>query len=335
MVKLFSALMAAAFVVGVFCQAANGYERPQRKPAIVLAAFGTTEVAALESILNIKTRIEKAFPGYDVHVAFTSNIIRNIWRKRADDAEFKKENPDIPQEIYDAGSVLTTLANIQENGARLVLVQSLHVTDGEEYEDLANLVKTLRNYQTKKRVLHPFPWIGVGDPALGVGDGVQKYLDRAADALEPLAKEAQLKNMALVLMGHGNEHLNQSVFARFQETLRKRFGDYVYIGTVEAEPLGEDVVKMLKDDSKAPRAVLLAPLMVVAGDHARNDMAGDEDDSWASLFRADGFSVAAHLVGLGSNNSWADIYVEHLRDLEKTVQAMKEKEEAEEEKDHE
>lgn len=333
--RTFLLLIAMVIAMTTTQRFAGAYERPVKKPAIVLAAFGTTDEEAIQSILHIKERVEKAFPGYDVHLAFTSNIIRHIWHKRADDAEYRKENPEIPAEIYDIKNALTTLANIQEGGARLVLVQSLHVTDGEEYADLANLVKALSGYETMKPVLHPFPWIGVGDPALGVGDGVEKYLERAATALKPLVDEAKTTSSALVLMGHGNEHLNQEVFAKLEKLLRAKYGRHIYIGTVEAPPFPVDIVKELCETGDAPKSLLLAPLMVVAGDHAKNDMAGDEDDSWASIFKENGYTVNTHLTGLGSNDSWADIYVEHLKALEPKVLEQKARDDAKAEAENE
>ncbi|MCD7897538.1 MAG: sirohydrochlorin cobaltochelatase [Planctomycetaceae bacterium] len=309
----------AAFLAGVL--QVNGSDGDGPKPAIVLAAFGTTEVGAVDSILNIKRRVQAAFPGYDVHLAFTSNIIRGIWRERANDADFQRANPGIPAEIYCVRSAMATLGLLQDTGRRPILVQSLHVTDGEEYTDLENLVNTLANYDTMKPRLKPFPRIGIGQPALGLEDGGEANLNRAAAALEPLWREAQARGAALVLMAHGNEHLNQNVFAKLESVLRHKFGNTVYIGTVEAEPLGEDVVRAVRATPNAPKKVLLAPLMVVAGDHAVNDMAGEDDDSWLNLFQAAGFDVETHLVGLGSNDSWADIYVEHLKELEQQVMA--------------
>ena len=311
-------LIAAVSMQAAF---ASGDEKMpgSEKPAIVLAAFGTTEPAAVDSILNIKRRVEAAFPEYDVYLAFTSNIVRKIWHERAGDDEFKKENPGIPEELYSITNVFSALAAAQEEGFRPVLVQSLHVTDGEEYGDLKNLVDLLGSYETAKARRKPFPAIGVGEPALGVGDGQDKYLVRAAAALQPLADKAKADGAALVLMAHGNEHLNQSVFGKFEKILRDKYGSQVYIGTVEAEPLAEDVVEAVKASADAPKKVLLAPMMIVAGDHTLNDMASDEDDSWATLFREAGYEVECHLEGLGSNASWADIYVEHLKALEKKV----------------
>jgi sirohydrochlorin cobaltochelatase len=312
------------------CAAAPAYERPERKPAIVLAAFGTTDEEAVHSILNIKDRVETAFPEYDVSLAFTSNLIRSIWHERAGDGEYRKDNPEIPEEVYAVGSVLTALALAQEDGGRLVLVQSLHVTDGEEFTNLQNLVKMLFEYPISKRVRHPFPWIGVGEPALGIGDGQPKYLERAAAAIAPLARGARDSGAALVLMGHGNEHLEQNVFAKFEQVLRKRYGPHVYIGSVEAPPFAEEIVEAMAKAGDVPKKILLAPFMVVAGDHARNDMAGGEGDSWASVFRENGYEVETFLRGLGSNDNWADIYVEHLKALEPRVKAMRDAEPGEE-----
>jgi sirohydrochlorin cobaltochelatase len=316
-------LLCVVLIHLIFPNKAKAYERPDRKPAIVLAAFGTTEIKALQSIYNIKNKVIQAFDGYDVFLAFTSNMVCSIWRDRASDEKFKKENPSVPAEIYDIKNALSTLASIQENGARLVLVQSLHVTDGEEYQDLENLVSTLSKYETFKPVLKPFPWIGVGEPALGLADGQKKYLDRAVTALAPLAQQAKSSGAALVLMGHGNEHLPQKVFSRLQQALRQAYGDQIYIGTVEASPGAEEILEELENSADNPGKALLAPLMVVAGDHAVNDMAGEEKDSWKSIFKAGGIEVEIFLKGLGSNDSWADIYVEHLKALAPKVEALK------------
>ncbi|MDR1657692.1 MAG: sirohydrochlorin cobaltochelatase [Deltaproteobacteria bacterium] len=321
LIGLLIMLLGAPVALVSLTDQALAFERTPQKPAIVLAAFGTTEVGALGSILNIRDRVAAAFPNHDIHLAFTSNIIRNIWHERDSDAAFKKSNPKIPQEIYSIKNALTVLASIQEEGARLVLVQSLHVADGEEYRDLESLVNALAKYDTVKPVLKPFPWIGIGEPALGLKDGQSQYLDRAVAALAPLAEKAKTAGAALVLMGHGNEHLTQKVYSRLEAALRKAYGPQIYIGTVESPPHAPEILAALKASADAPGKVFLAPLMVVAGDHAINDMAGEEDDSWASIFKAGGLTVETYLEGLGSNNSWADIYIEHLKVLAPMVEA--------------
>jgi len=310
----FSVLAALTLILSGGSLLAQSVREPQ-KPAIVLAAFGTTEVGALKSILNVKARIAAAFPGYDVHLAFTSNIIRGIWHKRAGDRNFRQKNPAVPQEIYQVANPLTTLANIQEGGPRLILVQSLHITQGEEFGDLKNIVGQLAGIKTMKASLNPFPWLGLGEPALG--DGGADYLAAAAQALAPLAEEAKKKGAVLVLMGHGNENLEVAAYKKFEQAMQKIYGPEVALGLVEGQPGFEDALKEVERTGQ--KTVLLAPLMLVAGDHAKNDMAGSEDDSWASQFKAKGYTVLTHMEGLGSNNAWADIYVEHLKDVEKKM----------------
>ncbi|MDR3204031.1 MAG: sirohydrochlorin cobaltochelatase [Deltaproteobacteria bacterium] len=320
-------LVSLIFLAAIFFSSspASAYERPDTQPAIVLAAFGTTEVGALKSILNIRDKVKSAFPTYEVRLAFTSNIIRSIWHKRAKDDEFKKQNPNVPADIYEVKNALSVLADLQEDGARLILVQSLHITDGEEYKDLDNLVKALASYQTVKPILKPFPWIGVGEPGLGLNDGDPKEIEKAVKALSQLAHKAKSSQAALVLMGHGNEHLTQQVFSRLEQALQKAYGPDIYVGTVEAAPGAPEILEKIKKSAKAPKKALLAPLMIVAGDHALNDMAGDEPDSWASTLKNGGLEVETFLEGLGSNDSWVEIYVEHLKALAPKVEAQKAK----------
>ncbi|MCC8189327.1 MAG: sirohydrochlorin cobaltochelatase, partial [Planctomycetes bacterium] len=158
----------------------------------------------------------------------------------------------------------------------------------------------------------PFPRLPLGEPARVTGDGREPSLRRAAAALAPLVARARAAEAALVLVGHGNARLSQRVFSRLEAVLRREYGAGIHIGTVESPPLAADVVEALRQAARPPRRVLLAPLMLVAGDHARHDIAGDSDDSWAAVLTRAGFAVTVHREGLGSLPSWADLYVEHL-----------------------
>lgn len=287
------------------------HEKAPLKPAIVLAAFGTSEVDALESILNVEKRVRAAFPDYDVHLAFTSNIIRSIWHHRAKETKFQSEN-QIPAEIYAITNPLTALALIQEAGPRPILVQSLHVTNGSEFNHLKSIVTQLGGIDALQESKKPFPFLALGESVLG--DGGQAELDRAAKALEPLVSLAKADGSALVLMGHGNEHLDVQSYRDFAVAMNKMYGHPVFLGLVEGSPGFDDVVADLKK-AKATK-VLLAPFMLVAGDHAKNDMAGDEEDSWVNLLKAEGIEVKTHVRGLGAIDAWADIYVERLKTLE-------------------
>lgn len=261
---------------------------------IVLAAFGTSEPSAVSSLLSVRQRVADAFPGDAVSLAFTSPTVRNIWHGRAGDAGFKSAHPDIPPELY---SVPDVSAALRATGSAAVVLQSLHITDGAEFTNLTAFTR---------------PGVRIGAPALGIGDGEENCLRRAAVALAPLAARAAATNAALVLMAHGNKNLRQSVFQKLEQVLRARFHQSIRIGAVESPPPAPDIVGSVKTSS---RTVLLAPLMLTAGEHALRDMAGDCADSWLGRFRAAGFAVECHPEGLGSNPSWADIYVEHIKEL--------------------
>jgi len=304
-------LLAALALVFLVAAPAQAYDREPQKTAIVLAAFGTTDVEALEAILNVEKKVKAAFPDHDVHLAFTSNIIRGIWHDRADDAAFKAENK-VPEELYVIGNPLTVLAQIQEAGSRDILVQSLHITNGSEFGDLKNIVTQLAGIDALQESKKPFPYLVLGDSALSSGSAAE--LDRAAKALAGLVEEAKRDGSALVLMGHGNEHLDVKSYRDFAAAMNKMYGHPIFLGLVEGDPGFDQVMGDLKKANV--KKVFMAPFMLVAGDHAKNDMAGEEDDSWAKQFQAAGITVRTSLKGLGTIDQWADIYVERLKALD-------------------
>jgi sirohydrochlorin cobaltochelatase len=283
------------------------------KPALLLAAFGTGRPEAISDLMNIRRRAAASFPGHEIVLAFTSNRLRRLWNKRSGDRDFRRTHPDLPEKIYRIPGVLAALAAIQAEGARPILVQSLHIADGEEYRDLANLVNALGNHRTCDPARNPFPWLGMGPPALGRGDGSPSSLARAALALEPLGRRARDSGAVLVLGAHGNARLAGGVYGGLAALMRQTLDWPVHIGTIEAPPRIGDLVRAIKKSAPAGK-ILLAPLLVTAGEHAVNDLAGG-DASWAAAFRSGGFKVETHLSGLGANDSWADIYVESLRTL--------------------
>lgn len=309
--KIWLSLFMALTMILMVPSLVQAYEREAKKPAVVLAAFGTTEVDALDAILNVEKKVKAAFPDYDVHLAFTSNIIRDVWHKRADDAAFKKANPGL-ERLYEISNPLTVMALIQEDGSRPILVQSLHITNGSEFEDQKNIVNQLAGIKALQESKKPFPYLMLGDSALG--DGSQVNLDRAARALSSLVDLAKADNSALVLMGHGNEHLDVKSYRDFAVAMNKMYNYPIFIGLVEGSPDYESVLAELK--KAEVKSVFLAPFMLVAGDHAKNDMASDEEDSWATQLKAAGFTVKTHVKGLGQIDGWADIYVERLKALD-------------------
>ncbi|MDH4205296.1 MAG: sirohydrochlorin cobaltochelatase [Desulfobacteraceae bacterium] len=287
------------------------------KKAIVLASFGTSYPSALVAITNIQKQVQDAFPGMKVKQAFTSNIIRKIWHKRQNDEKFLKENKDIPREILYVKTPLATIADLQDEGYTTIIVQPTHVFEGEEYLDLKSFVDSLDSITTIKDRHKPFRKIVLGRPMFGKKGEKYPYhedLEAAAKAVKADVDLARKNNAALVYMGHGNEYLSTGAYIEFQETLRKMHPETpVYIGVVEGFPSVDYVVSgLVKDGIKK---VVLKALMIVAGDHANNDMAGDEDDSWKAVIKAKGIKVITAIQGLGENPEVAKIFIQHIKDV--------------------
>lgn len=287
-------------------------------PAVVIAAFGTTVPEALSGILNVRDRIAKQYPNTEIRIAFTSNMIRGIWHQRRHDPEYIKANPAIPQDILGVQGPLATIANLQDEGFTTILVQPTHVALGEEYLDLLACVQGLNSIHTVKEKNQPFKKLVIGRPALGAMGDIHPYPQDIELVVKSLAvdrDQAAKTGSALVYMGHGNDFFpSGGSYLQFADTMN-RFNPQVKtsIGTVEGFPGLEHVVAQLKRDKV--RKVLLKPFLTVAGDHARNDMAGPEAESWKSILTKEGFEVTPVLQGLGEIDSFADVFVHHLAEL--------------------
>jgi sirohydrochlorin cobaltochelatase len=254
-----------------------------------------------------------------VKMAFTSYIIRNIWHERQNDKKFLEENKNIPVEILYVKCPLATIADLQDEGYSTIIVQPTHIFEGEEYLDLKSCVDGLDSITAVRPKHKPFKKIVIGRPLLGEKGDKYPYhedLKTAAKVLKGDVDLAQKNKAALVYMGHGNEVLTTGAYTEFQETLRKIYPDiHVYIGVVEGFPSLDFVVSGLVKDKI--EKVLLKPLMIVAGDHAVNDMAGDEDDSWKTAIKAKGIKVVTEVQGLGENPEVSKIFIQHIKDVAK------------------
>ena len=303
----------------LFSQTVFAMEPLPDKKAIVLAGFGTTYPSALESITNIQKKVQEAFPKTTVRIAFTSNIIRNIWHQRQHDPQFLDEHKEIPEQILYVKGPLATVADLQDQGNRTIIVQPLHAYAGEEYADLCSYIDGLNAIATIKKKYMPFVKLVIGRPVLGKPGPDHDYhndMEAAAKALAADVALAGQKKSALVYMGHGNKFFSTGIYAEFQQVMQKTYpATPIFIGTVEGFPSLDDVVSQVTHWKI--KKIMLKPLMIVAGDHANNDMAGDEDDSWKSAFKRAGIRVECDVRGLGENPEWAQIYVEHIKDAAK------------------
>jgi len=297
---------------------ASDYVPAKGKTAIIIASFGTTVPTAVQSITNIVDRVKKAYPATEVRVTFTSNIIRSVWRKRQAEPQ-KWLDQGIPEEILYVKNIISTFGDLRDGGYRNVIVQPTHMFFMEQSQDLKSYVKAIDSIETVKAKWKPFDNIVIGRPALGMPGDVYSYHEDTEAAVKTLAGDVEMaakENGMLIYMGHGNEHWSTGIYAETEKKMRQMYPDVpIYIGVVEGAPSIDDLLVRLKH-AKTEK-IILRPFMIVAGDHATNDMAGEEDDSWKSILVKNGFKVQAVLEGLGSNDQFADLFVAHIADAAK------------------
>ncbi len=310
-------LVIALTIVATTSINAGEIKQKKYKNAVVLAMFGTTVEPALHGLLNIRDQIRQAYPETEIKIAFTSNIIRRIWQKRAGDVDYTKTHPEIPNDILHAQGPLATIANLQDCGYDNIVVQPTHISLGEEYLDLSSYVKALASIETIKARFKPFHALTIGRPAFGTFGKEHPYTEDIVAVVKSLAEDveiAQKNNAALMYMGHGNDYFpSGGAYLQFEKEMRKTYSDVkTYIGTVEGFPSFDEVLTALKKDGI--KKVVIKPFMTVAGDHARNDMAGAEPDSWKSMLEKEGIEVIPVLKGLGEQDEFARVFVSHLAD---------------------
>ncbi len=277
---------------------------------ILAVSFGTSfNDSRVADIKGIEDALQEANPDWSVRRAFTAQIIINHVQAR--DGE-KIDNVD------------QALERAIDNGVKNLVVQPTHLMHGAEYDEL---VEAVENYKDK------FETVKIAEPLLGeVGadaDVVNSDKETVAKALTAEAvKDAGYDSLdaakedgtAFVFMGHGTSHTAKVSYSQMQTQMKDLGYDNVFIGTVEGEPEETSCESVIDAVEKAGyKKVVLRPLMVVAGDHANNDMAGDDDDSWLSMFKASGKfdSVDTQITGLGEIKDIQQIYVDH------TAEAMK------------
>ncbi len=279
---------------------------------ILVVSFGTSfNNSRAEDIKGIEDAIQEEYPDWSVRRAFTSQIIINHIQAR--DGE-KIDNVD------------QALERAVANGVKNLVVQPTHLMHGAEYDEL---VETLDSYKDS------FESVAVAEPLLGeVGDSetdVNADKEATAEAIVAAAVaesgtksvEAAAENgVAFVFMGHGTSHTAKISYSQMQTEMEELGYDNVFIGTVEGEPEDtacEAVIEKVKEAGY--NLVVLRPLMVVAGDHANNDMAGDDEDSWKSQFEASGYfeKVTCQIAGLGEIDAIQQIYVAHTADAIKSL----------------
>lgn len=287
----------------------------EAKTAIVIASFGTTVPRAVGAINNINERVRQAFPETEVRLTFTSNIIRSIWAKRRPEAQ-KWLDQGIPEEILYVKNIISVIGDLREEGYRNIIIQPTHMFYMEQSHDLQQYVNALGSIRTMKERWRPFEQIVMGRPALGMPGERYPYPADIEEVVATLAADvaqARQSGAMLLYMGHGNAHWSSGVYAETAATIRRLYPEVAaFVGVVEGYPSLAEILPQLHADGR--KKVLLKPFMIVAGDHAVNDMVGEGEDSWRSLLRAEGFAVEAVISGLGDNDQFAEIFVRRIAD---------------------
>lgn len=287
----------------------------EAKSAIVLAHFGTTVPNGLRAITTINNAVRKAYPETEVRITFTSNMIRSVWKKRQA-APQQWLDQGISEEIISVKNIIATIGDLLEDGYTDIVVQPSHMFFMEQSHDLQQYVNGLAGINTMKKRWKPFNNLVMGRPALGgPGDRFPYHddIDAVVKTLEKDAMDARDKGALLVYMGHGNEYWSTGIYGETEKKMREAYPEVeTFIGVVEGAPSLDDLLPRLV--ASKSRKIILRPFMIVAGDHATNDMAGEDEDSWKSILESSGFDVEAVLSGLGENKEFANIFVDHIAD---------------------
>ena len=255
------------------------------KPVILVVSFGTSYNDSREKTIGaIERSLAAAYPGYEIRRAFTSQIIIDKLKERD---SLKIDN------------VKEAMERLVRDGVKELVVQPTHIMNGFEYDDT---IAEIKPYEAR------FSSVKYGLPLL-ISD--TDYRD-VITALAEGTKQYNDDNTAVIFMGHGTEHTANGVYAKLNAGLKASGHNNYIVGTVEAEPTIGDVAAAAKN--LGMKRAVLSPLMIVAGDHANNDMAGDEDDSWKSVLEAEGFDVAVNLRGLGEYPGIQTLFVRHVKD---------------------
>lgn len=257
-------------------------EDKEKKVGILLVAFGSSEDSAQVSFENIDKKVKATYPNIPVRWAYTSHIIR---KKLAGQGK-QLDSPEV------------ALARMADEDFTHVAVQSLHTIGGAEYHDLR---RTVGAFQT----MGAFDTIRLGYPLLAT----QEDMERTVDAVLASIPAERRQEDAVVLMGHGAHHPSNAFYSalNFQVQLKD---PNVFIGTVEGYPELDTIQTLLQKNNI--KKVYLMPFMSVAGDHAKNDMAGDEDDSWKSILTEAGYEVVIIMKGTAEFDEFVDIWVDHV-----------------------
>lgn len=252
--------------------------------AILTVSFGTSHNPTRELTIDaIENDIREAFPAYPLYRAWTSGVIISKLKKR---------------DGIHIDTVEEALERMLSDGITDLIVQPTHVINGFENDAMKQMVLSHSD---------KFHSVSFGAPLLSSEEDNQRIVEIISEEFRVSGSDT-----ALVLMGHGTEHYANAVYAALDYRFKDMGHANVFVGTVEAYPALDSIIRALSDTGF--RKVLLAPLMIVAGDHALNDMAGEDEDSWKSRLEAEGCQVSSVLKGLGEYPEIRKLFIRHIEE---------------------
>lgn len=265
----------------------------QTKNAILVVSFGTSYSDNREKTIGaIEKEISAAFPEWSVRRAFTSRMIIKKLKER---------------DNYHVDTVEEALDCAVKDDIQNIIVLPTHLMDGNEYMKVKKIAET---WQSK------FQRLILGSPLLNSDSDIQSVIRVITEDTKALNDDLT----AICFMGHGSDAAANVIYSKFQQKLREASYKNYYIGTVETDPTLEQLLDLVQSGGNYKK-VFLQPLMVVAGDHANNDMAGDGDDSWKFVFEKNGYDVTCAVKGLGELEGIRRIYVQHVKDCIQKLRA--------------
>ncbi len=257
------------------------------KKAILVVSFGTSHLEALKnSIEKVENKIRGEFKDYEIFRAFTAHrIIKKL-----------KERDNIfiltPEE---------SLEDLKDKGFEEVIVQPLHIIPGEEFDYIKGVVEHKKNNFKKIKLGRPiFFYQGMN----GLPEDYSLFIDSIKDIL--------IGEESVVLFGHGTEHPSNAVYGMLQTVLIDEGYENVFVATVEGYPTAYTVLNTIKN--KGIKKTKLVPLLLAAGDHVKNDMASDKEDSLKSILQREGIEVTLHMHGLGEVDKFDELYINRIYD---------------------
>lgn len=258
------------------------------KQGILIVSFGTTYHETREkNIEKIAETVRDMFPDWDIYQAYSSNTVRNILKKR--------DQIHIPD-------IMEALKLMKEDGITHVVVLPTHIIDGIENNRMKHLIKEGKSL---------FEEIKTAGVLLECEEDFKRTSKALWEEIKDIAGDSPV-----IFMGHGSAHEADQSYEKLERELRKYSNRQIFIATVEGADTIESVIERLNSSCIDRGRVLLLPFMLVAGDHATNDMAGEED-SFASLLIQEGYQPDCVLRGIGEYESIRDIYIQHLKEAMK------------------